>query len=45
MRQTDVAAHDLHLMLGAKLTQAAVRFVVSVGALIGISLLSSEPKN
>ncbi|WP_280136915.1 hypothetical protein [Microvirga vignae] len=39
MRQTDVAAHDFDLMLGAKLTQAAIRFVASVGALIGVSLL------
>lgn len=39
MRQTDVAAPDFDLMLGAKLTQAAIRFVASVGALIGVSLL------
>jgi hypothetical protein len=39
MRQTDVAADDFDLMLGTKLTQAAIRFVASVGALIGVSLL------
>ena len=39
MRQTHVAAYDVDLMLGAKLTQAAIRFVASVGALIGVSLL------
>ncbi|WP_256369873.1 hypothetical protein [Microvirga sp. KLBC 81] len=39
MRQTDVAAHDLDLMLGARLTQAALRFVASLGVLIGVSLL------
>jgi hypothetical protein len=39
MRQTDVAAPDLDLMLGAKLTQAVLRFVASLGVLIGVSLL------
>jgi len=39
MRQTDVAAHGFDLLLSAKLTQAALRFVASVGALIGVSLL------
>jgi hypothetical protein len=39
MHQTDVAAHSVDHMLTAKLMQASIRFVASVGALIGVSLL------
>jgi hypothetical protein len=39
MRQPHVAAYNVDLMIGTKLTQAAIRFVASVGALIGLSLL------
>ena len=39
MRQTGVAAHDFDPICAAKLTQAAIRFVASVGTFIGVSLL------
>jgi hypothetical protein len=39
MRQTEIVAHDFNVMLGTKLTKAAIRFVAAVGAVIGISLL------
>ena len=39
MPQTDVSAHEMLLMLGPQLMRASIRFVASVGALIGVSLL------
>jgi hypothetical protein len=39
MRQTDVAALRADPIITAKLMRASIRFVASVGALIGVSLL------
>jgi hypothetical protein len=39
MHQTDVALTNANPLLGPQLIRATVRFVVSVGALIGVSLL------